>query len=446
MISTPQLVRANQETSQVVTCSTTDRLVERFPISVVFFYREELSEKLLIEALREVLVDFPLFSGRLKIVDSDLLIDCNNQGVQFSLGLEDCTLIQTIRNIAHAKLQALVDSFVAEDALAGHSPLLTIRLTKFSYGGTALGICWHHSIGDMHTFMQFMNAWSAITNEKRYTPPLIVEDRDAYLLQRVAKNKNVGAKVRYLKAAELLRLTLYMVTTGRRKTSTKIYFSDSEIENMKKVFLEKTGQTLSKNDVLCAHVFNVITNLDNYNKDRRLVIILNYRNRIGLPQNLLGNLVDTINLPFPLGASPFEVASAIREGVNSFESKHLSAMSNYQYIQDRGGMKKGGRFLGRSIDPIKRTITMTNWSKFGVYEVNFLDAKPLFFASVDEFPTPWICTLVEGFSNQGIIFSAHLPAKLIRKLERPNSLKQLHQYRDADEHRSALVESLAWLH
>ena len=64
----------------------------------------------------------------------------------------------------------------------------------------------------------------------------------------------------------MLRLTLYMLTTARKKTSIKICFSDSELENMKQVFLEKTGQALSKNDVLCAHMFSIITDLDDYGK------------------------------------------------------------------------------------------------------------------------------------------------------------------------------------
>ena len=442
MIATPLLVQAEQTTSQVVTCSITDRLLERFSISVVFFYREELSPKLLITSLRKVLVDFSIFSGRLKIVDDNLLIDCNNQGVQFSLCFESCSLVRALKELSQTNLRNLIDPLIAKDVLAGQSPLLTIRLTQFDCGGTALGICWHHSIGDMHTFMHFMKAWSAATNREHYDAPLVIEHRNAYLQERIAKDESVPPNVKYLRLSEMLRLTLYMLTTARKKTSIKICFSDSELENMKQVFLEKTGQALSKNDVLCAHMFSIITDLDDYEKDRFLAIAIDYRSRLGLSQNLLGNMFDSINVLLPQRASPFEAARAIRAGVNNLETNHLSIMSTYQYVQDHGGPKQIQRFLSKSIDPIRRSIAVTNWSKFGVYDIRFLGAKPLYFTSVDDFPVPWICTIMAGFSNRGLIYSAHLPTELVQKFKQPNNLKKLHQYRDSHEDRSAQIEHL----
>ena len=446
IVATPLLVRASQKTSQVITCSVTDRFVERFSIPVVFFYREKLSVRLLIAALRKVLIDFPIFSGRLKVVNDDLLIDCNNQGVEFSLCLENRLLVQALEELSQGNLQKLVTPLIVEDALAGQSPILTIRLTQFDCGGTALGICWHHSVGDMHTFMRFMKAWSAAMNGEQYEPPLVVEDRSAYLQERIANNENVSSNVRYLKVRELLRLILYIATTARQKTSIKVYFSDREIENMKQVFSEKTQQTLSTNDVLCAHVFSLITDLDNYSKDRKIVIAVNYRNKVGLPQKLLGNWFDTVHVLLPQSASPFEVAQTLRAGVDSFKTDPLSVRSTHRYIEDKSGVRKSQRFSSKSMNPVKRSIAMTNWSKFGIYDIRFLAAKPLYFTSVDDFPIPWVCTIVEGFSNKGFICSAQLPSKLIRKLKHPNNLKKLHQYRDPDETRPAQIENLTWLY
>ena len=84
---------------------------------------------------------------------------------------------------------------------------------------------------------------------------------------------------------------------------------------MKQFFLERTGRTLSKNDVLYAHVFSLITDLDNYGKDRYLSIPVNYRDRLGLPQNLLGNMVDFINVSLPQSADPFEAAQAVKNSI-----------------------------------------------------------------------------------------------------------------------------------
>lgn len=446
MASASTLVRANQKTSQVITCSTTDCLVNRFSISAIFFYREKLPSKLLIAALEKVLASFPLFSGRLKIVEGNLLIDCNNKGAQFSLHSKGYSLAWALDNLSQVRLYQLVNTIDARKALASQRPILSIRLTHFACGGTALGVCCHHSIGDMRTFMNFMKAWSAAVNGTPYSPPLVIENRNAYLQEKLASNENVLSNVRHITIGELLKLTAYVLTTARKQTSVKLYFSDSEIANMRQVFSEKAGQRLSRNDVLCAHIFSLITRLDNYDKDRYLGIPVDYRSKTGLSENLLGNLMDTINISVPKNACPFEVAKSIRKGINSFETDHLSVMPTHRYVEDNGGVKKSQRFVSKSVDPIRRAISITNWSKFGVYDIDFLDAKPLYFTSVDYSPVPWIFIIVNGFSNQGLICSANLPTKLAQRLKQPDSLKRLHQYRDRNEVRPSQIKHLAWLH
>jgi hypothetical protein len=54
-----------------------------------------------------------------------------------------------------------VDHVAAPAARAGGLPLLTVRVTRLSDGGMVLGCSWHHAVGDMHSFMLLMRAWSA---------------------------------------------------------------------------------------------------------------------------------------------------------------------------------------------------------------------------------------------------------------------------------------------
>lgn len=423
----------------------TDWLMKNFPKSVVFFYPETLSAELLIVALEKILFSFPIFSGRLRIANGSLLIDCNNEGVRFSLCDESSSLAQTIENLSAANSHRLVDRIDPKRAIAQQYPVLTIRLTQFSNGGTALGICWHHAIGDMSTFMTFLKAWSAAVNGVPYISPSIVEDRSAYLLQRIPENKNLPSNVRYLQTKDLLKLAIYLQTTARRRTSVKILFSDSELKKMKQVFSEKAGQTLSRNDVLCAHLSSLIANLDDYDRDRYLAIAVNYRNKLGLPQKLLGNLLDAINIPLPQNTSPSEIALKIRTGVDYFATRHLSVTSTHKYIENNGGAEKINRFLSKSLDPIKRSIAISSWANFGVYDITFLDASPLYVTSVGDSPIPWICSIVEGFENKGLIYTATLPKQLVRKLTQPDSLQRLHKYRSPSETRSSQTESLSWL-
>lgn len=86
---------------------------------------------------------------------------------------------------------------------------------------------------------------------------------------------------------------------------------------------------------------------------------------------------------------------------------------------------------------------ITNWSKFGVHDISFLEAKPLFFTSAGDLPVPWLCAITNGFSNRGLIFSALLPTKLVQKLKQPSNLAKLHQYRGPNATRPEQMKNLS---
>lgn len=108
-------------------------------------------------------------------------------------------------------------------------------------------------------------------------------------------------------------------------------------------------------------------------------------------------------------------------------------------------MRKIRRFAGKGIDPVNRSVAITNWSNFGVYDISFLGTKPLYFAPVSDWRIPWLSSIVEGFCNRGLIYSAQLPTQLVQKLKQPGNLRRLHQYRDADEPQTAQIENFSWL-
>ncbi|MEM9947816.1 MAG: hypothetical protein AAF810_17400 [Cyanobacteria bacterium P01_D01_bin.36] len=54
-------------------------------------------------------------------------------------------------------------------------------------------------------------------------------------------------------------------------------------------------------------------------------------------------------------------------------------------------------------------------------------------------------TIVEGVANQGLIYSAILPQKLIDKLTQPDALQVLHQYRDSNDEPPDYLAQFPWL-
>ena len=445
MKSATFLIQAHHHTPQVITCGITDQLVRNFPVPVVFFYRQSIHHQLLIDALQKVLSDFPLFAGTLNQINGNLAIDCNNNGVLFSINQQNCTLEQLLHQLPRIKKKTLVTLINPKQVVSHQRPLLTIKLTYFSDEGMTLGVCWHHALGDMHTFMCLMKAWSHAVNQQEYVLPLIVSERDEYLHQNLAHNDNLSPGVRYLKTREFLGLLFYLLLPARNQLALQFYFSEPELHNMKQHFSAHTTQTLSTNDVLCAHLFSIISALDSYPQPSSLSIAINYRSRTQLPPNLLGNFVSSIRLTSSQTVNPFQLAQDLRNSVNNFQPMHLNFFSTQQYIEQHGGTQKIERFIPRDIDPINRNLFITNWANFGVYNITFGKSEPFFFTPFTDAPFPWLSIIFEGFSNQGLVYSVSLPSKLAQKLMQENSLRQIHQYRPSNAVIPELSRKLGWL-
>lgn len=437
----------NPQTSQTVTCSILDQLTKNLSVPVVFFYREHLDAAALIDSLEVVLNDFPIFSGRFRETSHSLVLECNNAGVRFSQRVERGSLEQLLRDLPTIDKKRLVDELDPKRTIARQGPVLTVKLTRFNNGGTALGLCWHHALGDMHTLICFMKAWSAAASRAQYDLPLTIKDRAVYIQSHLSNNKNDTPSVRYLDDKSIWKLAWYIMFQARRKTVVNFYFSADELSRMKQTFSQKANRLLSSNDVLCAHLCSWIAHFDSEQLERYLAIIVNYRSRTQLSTSALGNFFETIQIPISKGAEPYQLAQTIRNTVDSFEAQHLSYFSICEYIEQNGGEKEISRFLHKGVDPINKTLFTTNWSNFGVYDVAFSGSKPFFFTSfmfIGE-PFPWLSWMVEGCSNQGLIYSAVLPSKLMRKLTQTSSLRALHQYRDSDYTLPADLAQLPWL-
>lgn len=428
-----------------ISCSVTDRLLQNLPITVAFFYRESIDSYILVAAFRKVLKDFPIFAGTLKKTSDDLYIDCNNQGVLFSVATDEYSIDSVLERLPTIGIQRLVDPIDPKNVVLNQSPILTVKLTYFACGGMIVGLSWHHSIGDMHTFMQLMKAWSNTVNKEKYPLPLITFNRDRYLEDNLIDNKNTMSGVRYLNIKELLKLSIYMLFKAKDKIVVQIYFSKEELSNIKKYFSHQTDEKLSKCDALCAYLFGIILELDKNKKSRYLSIAIDYRSRVGLPQNLSGNFVASINVIADRQIDSVRLAERLRISINNFQQLHMDVFSSAKFINENGGIKKIDRFVMKGIDPINRNLFVTNWSNFGVYDVIFEDSKPFYFTALGNAPFPWLSIINEGFSKKGLIYSVTLPSDLAKILMQGNILKRIHKYRNPEEVIPELIKKLDWL-
>jgi hypothetical protein len=410
------------------------------PVSVVFFFERVLDDVRLARGLAQALAHVAAFAGRLRDNDGALEIVCADAGVPMTVYDLDDTLSQAIGRAALPGSD-LVDQVDATAARSGGSPLLTVRISHLSDGATAVGCSWHHAVGDMQSFMALMRAWSAAVEGVAPPEALLVPDRDVYLDRALPPEDCGRSSLRLVDAEEAAAIGREVAGALRANRTVQVYFTDAEVDRLREEFGAAAGLKLSANDALCAHLISVIRQLDDDNETRTLTIPVDIRRRFGLPPGSIGNLVGEINLACPPGLPPEALAASIRAAVHDFASSHLCLRANRAFV-DEIGMARLGECFPIGFDPIRRTFTVSNWSGFGLYDVEFEGCRPALLSPAADLQLPWVASLVEGFGGAGILCTAVVPAALAGRLRGAAGRTALHPFREPEDELPPLAASI----
>jgi shikimate O-hydroxycinnamoyltransferase len=437
------LVKSAQAEKRMIECSLSDHFVFRVPVSVAFFYDKPIPSAAIIQALQQVLKDFPVFAGVLIKHQNKLYIDCNNQGVSVKIIHVDSSIASALSQFHQLNSNTFVDIINPYDNLKHKTPVLTIKLNYYK-NGLVIGYCWHHSIGDMHTFMAFVKALSACAAGNRYNMPLIVNNRDRYLEQWYDKESLEGNP-------DLRRLTLMnIIDFVRQKYASKsvmhFYFASSEVNSLVTSMSDQVGYKLSRNDALCAHLLEIMMH---YRADNTKLchasVVINFRKRIEMPENLLGNYIDAIPITYGANQTVADIANYIHLRVKHYLKENFHPSHGLKFIENNGGMKIVNRIIPPRFLPKYKNMIFTNWSKFEVYSVDFGVISPYLFLPITLAPIPWVCSIVEGFNNQGVLMSLTLPTELTQRLAQPAVLEKIHQYRShLSDNEAETISQYAW--
>jgi hypothetical protein len=425
------VVRAKTTSSKVINCTIADRILRGLAVAVAFYYPHALDEDALIEGLAAALERVPAFAGRIRANGEAFQILCDNSGVAWSRATSGHTVEEAIAASSRGEAAGLVDFIDPKKACGAHAPLFTARLCRFKDHGSTLGLCWHHPIGDMHSFMLLMRAWSAAVEGHEIADALLVEDRTDYLNAHIPKGGG-RSTLRLLAWSDIARLAAYMAWDARRKAPIYVEFSDAEIDHMRDSMSEATGQRLSANDVVCAHLMEIIGDLDDVRRERTLAMPVNYRRHAGLDPRLIGNLVSSILVSCHPDDKAEQLGVRIRERLTRYAEEHMNYHATLSFVRSHGGVSCLKRCVDGGIDPLNRTLLVTNWSKFGVYDVSFGRQTPLYFSAggdARKVPFPWLASLVEGRGNRGLRFAGVLPRALAARLRSEQGQARLHRFR-----------------
>jgi hypothetical protein len=423
-----QLIRPLNAERLEIRCNVGDAIVANLAVHIVFFFQRELDTTALSRSFAEALTNFPIFAGRMALVDGTMRIRCEGQGVPFTSVSSGRTLCEAIRSASQDSGLWLIDPVNGATARWGLGPLCKMRVTHLADNATAIGFSWHHAIGDMQTSIHFMNAWAAAAADKPLAEPLIVEDRAAYLDEHLPADGAREPGVRSLGLAEFARSALYLAKDSRKQRTLSFYFGEDEIARMRDAYGSR--MRLSANDVVCAHVSAALMKADPAVDRRTLAIAVNARNRCGLDPMLIGNLITTLNLDLRRGATASSIAERIRHNVDHFADEHCDMRINQKFL-DAAGAWRAARCVSTAFNPAQWNPIVSNWSGFGVYRIQFEDTFTSYCTPLMKLPVAGLGALVDGADGRGLIFQIALPPKEFKAMSSPATREHMHRFRCA---------------
>lgn len=440
-------LKAVQHEPQIVKCTFSDEFLAPYPTTVGFFYRKEISHEILREGLIEVLSDYHIFAGRVGKIDGEFCIDSNNQGVGFSVVHHDRELDEVIDGLSEPDLpKTLFDIIDGSPDRLSQEPVFKVQVNYFAHGGMCLGLCWNHAIGDMCSFMGLMFAWSNAVAGVRSAPPVVVRDRAEYLEKNLVDHPEAAPMFSMMTPQEVEARNLYMQSEFWDQQVVRFYFSEREIQNMQQQLVAKSnGVQHSKLGSLSAHMLAMIAKYDPVDKGRCLTLTINYRSRAGLPEMVLGNMISNAIVFCEPNMPSANVATRLKQTIDEFAKKHMNYHATLRFLEENGGLANIMNFNLAAANPVKRTVGITSWARFGIYDVNFGGEPPFYFTNYAPIPVPWLGFVIDGFHNDGLIFSISVPTQVAKDLLSEPAQTDIHQYRDPDESMPEIVQRLSWL-
>ncbi|WP_020105150.1 acyltransferase [Nocardia sp. 348MFTsu5.1] len=409
-----------------VRCNVGDAIVANLAIHLVFFFKRHLDVTALGDAFAQALTNLPVFAGRMAFAGGTMRIRCEGQGVPFTSVSSGRTLADAIRSATDEGGLWLIDPVNGATARWGRGPLCKVRVTHLADDATAIGFSWHHAIGDMQTFMVFMNAWTAAAAGEPLAEPLIVEDRAAYLDGHLPADGAREPGVRTLGLAELARSALYLAKDARKQRTLSLYFGEDEIIRMREAY--GNGKRLSANDVVCAHISEALMEADPAVDRRTLAIAVNARTRCGLDPLLIGNILTTLSLELRRGEAASSIAERLRHIVDHFADEHCDMRINQQFL-DAAGPWRAARCVSTAFDPARWNPLVSNQSGFGVYRLQFEGTFPFYYTALLKLPVAGLGALLDGADGRGLVFQMALPPKEIEATSSPATREHMHRFR-----------------
>lgn len=376
------------------------------------FFDTKLDHARLTRALSRVLQDFPMFAGSYDLGADVIQISHATHGVLFEHELRSESIAELERAARAGQAKWLAPKLSFARVLRRRETLFAVKHTTAS-NGSALWITWDHILGDMHSAMLFVRAWAAAYSDAAYVPPAQVFDRDVYLKEHMPNIRHARSSVRVIPWSTVARSVYWL---GWPRKCINIEYSAQQLENIRNTL--STQRRVSINDAICAHLCVALRRISGLIDPTNLCLSVNYRKRVGIPDNVIGNLVTLIGQPVDEVDEPAEVAARLRTKLEEYNEKHVDYRASLRVFEAQPRSQQT-RVASRYFEPGRGDLLITNWNNFGAYELCFDGASPVFYMPVSfglASPRPWCAIVYELPRKAGLGFSIGLTEALAERI------------------------------
>ena len=410
------LVSPDRGSQSTTVCSYADWQSRHGTVSIAFCYPQRLDPLRLRDSLSRVLSDYQDYAGRIRMDGSTMYIDHGDSGVQFEVATSEEPYDALIARAERGNDRVVCPAMSRRRTLRGREPLLMIRLTETT-DGCIIGVTWHHSVGELASTVQLMLAWSkAYAYETHEAPPLVL-DRAKYLDEHMPDPDSAESAMRLVGGGELFALVPFIL---QKRERVDFDFGWDQLEQLQA--WAKRDAYVGPYDALCAHASGVLRTLAPERPVEQLALAVNYRKRVGLPANVIGNMISTVTVDLaPKGSDSSGVAQALREKLSNYASAHADYHATRRFLNDHAGSFQRMRVVPRLVDARGTTWIVTNVAGSGVYDVAFDGMTPSRWCLLTDAPLPLMTAIFDRPQRSGITLSMQLPVALAKRATAPEA-------------------------
>ena len=271
-------------------------LCDAIVLDSVWFFDKHLDAASLQRSLQELLRLYPALAGRRA---PGGMIALNNAGVPFSV-LERTGSARAVLALPEEPQRGMfAECHGPKSVAAGRSPIMTVRLTHFEDGTSALGVATSHALLDGFSHCKLVQLWGIWHTTGCFPPgsPYTMDRAALSVSESSVPDASVKSQGKVLgKASRVGSVVRFILRhVGNQKQRVRLHLTAQELTELKANAVASTGDaTLTTNEALSArllqHLAPLVLDKATLPSGVSAVSAINMRGKGGLPRRFLGNL------------------------------------------------------------------------------------------------------------------------------------------------------------